>query len=54
MDHEVTPVELAQELGISARSVRQWLREQGWQNIPYTRWRLSPDEAGQVRKHFAL
>lgn len=31
----------------------QWLRDQGWQNVPYTRWRLSPDQAALARMHFA-
>jgi len=53
VDLTVTPGELARELGVSAKSIRQWLREQGWQSSPYTRWRLSPDQAAQVRTHFS-
>lgn len=53
MNQTVTPTELARELGVSAKSIRQWLRVQGWQSSPYARWRLSADQAAQVRKHFA-
>jgi len=52
MDQAVTPTELARELGVSAKSIRRWLREQGWQSVPYTRWQLSSDQAAQVRKQF--
>lgn len=52
MSDEVTPKELSQELGLSPRTIRQWLRDQGWQSVSYTRWRLTPDQAAQVRAHF--
>lgn len=52
MERTVTPSELARELGVSARRIRHWLREQGWQSVRYTRWHLSPDQAAQVRKRF--
>ncbi|WP_353848635.1 YfeC-like transcriptional regulator [Cellulomonas sp.] len=52
MNQTVTPAELARELGVSAKSIRRWLREQGWQSVPHTRWQLSADQAVQVRKHF--
>ncbi|GAA5144050.1 hypothetical protein GCM10023340_10940 [Nocardioides marinquilinus] len=50
---EVTPKELGAELGISPRTIRAWLRAQGWQSVPYTRWRLTTDQAAAVRRHFA-
>jgi hypothetical protein len=31
---------------------RRRLRDQGWQSVPYTRWRLSSDQAAKVRRHF--
>ncbi|WP_148612656.1 YfeC-like transcriptional regulator [Nocardioides rubriscoriae] len=52
MDDFVTPRQLAEELGLSDRTVRQWLRDQGWQGVPYTRWRLTEEQAAQVRNHF--
>ena len=48
----VTPKELARELGISDRAIRQWLRDQGWQSVSYARWELTEDQARQVREHF--
>ena len=48
----VTPTELSKELGISARTVRHWLRAQGWQSVPYARWHLTPEQAEAVRLHF--
>jgi phage antirepressor YoqD-like protein len=47
-----TPGELSKELGVTARAIRQWLREQGWQSAPYSRWRLTPEQASSVRSHF--
>ncbi|WP_149359730.1 MerR family transcriptional regulator [Lolliginicoccus suaedae] len=47
-----TPRELAIELGVSDRNIRQWLRDQGWQSTPYTRWQLTQEQAQQVRAHF--
>jgi uncharacterized protein YjcR len=52
MEQTVTPTELARELGVSARRIRHWPREQGWQSIPYARWQLSADQAAQVRSRF--
>lgn len=48
----ITPSELATELGVSDRRIRQWLRDQGWQPVPYTRWHLTPEQAARVREHF--
>lgn len=44
---DVTPKQLAAELGVRPQTVRQWLRGQGSQTVPYTRWRLSPDQVSQ-------
>lgn len=52
MEDTVTPNELAKELGLSARTIRGWLRQQGWQSVPYARWALTRDQAEQVRAHF--
>ena len=52
VDDFVTPRQLAEELGLSDRTVRQWLRDQGWQGVPYTRWRLTEEQAAQVRNQF--
>lgn len=49
---EVTPRDLAEELRVPQKAIRQWLRDQGWQSVPYTRWRLSADQASQVRQQF--
>ncbi len=48
----VTPRELAAELAVSDKTIRQWLRDQGWQSVPHTRWRLTPERANQVRRVF--
>lgn len=48
----ITPRELAEELGVSDRTIRQWLRKQGWQSMPYARWHLTPEQARRVREHF--
>jgi uncharacterized protein YjcR len=53
VEQTVTPQELARELGISAKTLRQWLRDQGWQSVPYTRWQLTPDQAALARQHFS-
>jgi uncharacterized protein YjcR len=52
MTEPITPKELAAELGVSDRAVRQWLRDQGWQSVPYARWELTQEQAAQVRTHF--
>jgi uncharacterized protein YjcR len=52
MAETITPRELAKELGLSARTIRGWLRAQGWQSQPYTRWHLTADQAKLVRAHF--
>lgn len=51
--HEtLTPKQLAVELGVSVKTVRAWLRDQGWQSVPYARWHLTPEQAAQVREWF--
>ena len=52
MQEPITPNELAKELGVAPRTIRRWLRDQGWQSTPYTRWRLTPEQADQVRARF--
>ena len=48
----VTPKQLAAELGVTPRTIRQWLRDQGWQSVPYARWQLTEEQDAQVRAHF--
>ena len=36
-------------MGLSARTIRGWLRAQGWQSQPYARWHLTADQAKLVR-----
>ncbi|NPC95428.1 YfeC-like transcriptional regulator [Nocardioides sp. zg-DK7169] len=52
MTETVTPQQLAAELGVSPRTIRKWLRDQGWQSVPYTRWQLAPERAAEVRARF--
>jgi uncharacterized protein YjcR len=52
MSEPITPKQLSAELGVSDRAIRQWLRDQGWQSVPYARWELTPEQAQQVRAHF--
>ena len=52
MTDPVTPKELAAELGVSDRAIRQWLRDQGWQTVPYARWELTQGQAALVRTYF--
>ncbi|QCX26956.1 YfeC-like transcriptional regulator [Nocardioides jishulii] len=52
MSDPITPKQLATELGVTDRTVRQWLRDQGWQSVPYARWQLTSAQAEQVRSHF--
>ncbi len=52
MTEPITPKQLSAELGVSDRAIRKWLRNQGWQSVPYSRWKLSTDQAAQVRTHF--
>lgn len=52
MTELITPKKLAAELGVSERAIRQWLRDQGWQSVPYARWELTQEQATQVRTRF--
>lgn len=52
MNDTLTPRELASELGVSDRAIRQWLRQQGWQSVRYARWHLTQEQAALVRAHF--
>jgi len=52
MTEPITPKQLSAELGVSDRAIRQWLRDQGWQNVPYARWELTPHQVQRVRAHF--
>jgi hypothetical protein len=52
MADTITPSDLAKELGLSPRTIREWLRAQGWQSRPYTRWQLTVEQATLVRAHF--
>jgi hypothetical protein len=51
---DVTPADLARELGIDAKRIRVFLRATyGKLNRSVeTRWKLTPDQAGTVRRHF--
>lgn len=52
MTDPITPKQLAAELGVTPRTIRRWLRDQGWQSVPYARWELTPEQADQVRARF--
>ena len=49
MTEPITPKELSAELGISDRAIRRWLRDQGWQSVPYARWELTPGRSARNR-----
>jgi hypothetical protein len=51
---DVTPADLARELGIDAKRIRAFLRAtHGKLNRSVeTRWKLTPDQASTVRRHF--
>ncbi|MBB1511231.1 hypothetical protein H5399_01215 [Tessaracoccus sp. MC1627] len=50
--HTVTPEQLAVELGASVKTVQAWLRDQGWQSVPYDRRHLTPEQAAELREWF--
>jgi hypothetical protein len=53
MDQETTPADLSRELGIDAKRIRDFLREQyGLLPPSETRWRLNQERADAVRAHF--
>lgn len=51
MVEAVTPRELAQGLGVSARAVRKWLRDQLWQTVRFRQVHLTAEQAAQARAH---
>ncbi len=55
MSEPTTPRELAQELGVSAKSIRDYLRNEYGLLAPrgLKRWELTGDQAATVRAHFA-
>jgi len=48
-----TPRQLAAELDVSEKTIRQWLRDQPWQHEHYARWQLTAPQADEVRAHFS-
>lgn len=53
MSEQVTPGQLADELGVSASIVRRWLREQVDRAGESGPWLIDGDLAGRARAHFA-
>jgi hypothetical protein len=52
-DDDVTPEQLATELGYSGRTIRAFLREQhGKLTPPERRWLLTPEQVAEVRARF--
>ncbi len=50
----VTPADLARELGVTPKAVRDVLRANyGTLTPPETRWHLTDDQVQVVRNHFA-
>lgn len=47
--------ELAIELGLNAKAVRAWMRQQGWRHPVElgSPWKLSAEQVEQVRAHFS-
>jgi hypothetical protein len=52
MTESITPKQLSADLGVTYRAIREWLRDQGWQSVPYSRWELTPEQAQHVPAHF--
>ena len=53
MDDDLTPADLARELGVSQRAVRAFLRGRyGTLISPATRWKLTGEQAADIRAHF--
>lgn len=52
MDQILTPNELAVELGKSPKTIRAWLRANGFQSVHGARYQLTPEQADQVRARF--
>ena len=53
MTEQITPADLSKELKVSRKTIRQWMRDQGWQSVPYARWHLTKEQADRVRYHFS-
>lgn len=51
---EVTPADLARELGVEPKNVRDFLRREygRLKERGETRWHLTPEQADAVRAHF--
>ena len=52
MTEPITQKQLSDQLGVRDRSIRQWLRDRGWQSVPYACWELTPEQVARVRAHF--
>lgn len=53
MDDDLTPAELARELGVSQLAVRNALRNQYGKLVPpVSRWKLTDNQAAEIRAHF--
>lgn len=50
----MTPDELAQELGVPAKTLRAWLRRTWPQEVPGRRWNLDENQAGIAREKYTL
>lgn len=54
MSEQITPEELARQLGVSGRQVRRYLRSKYGKLPPFvSRWNLSSAQTADVRAHFA-
>lgn len=52
----VTPNELARDLSVTAKTIREWLRQRGFRPEVEkgTRWQLTEEQASLVRNRFQL
>ncbi|WP_162940047.1 hypothetical protein [Gryllotalpicola protaetiae] len=50
---ELTPEDLARELGVTGRAVRSFLRDQYPDHERYARWFLTPEQTTAVRQRVA-
>ncbi|GAA1210849.1 hypothetical protein [Rhodoglobus aureus] len=54
MTDPLTPKDLASELNVSAKQVREYLRSKYGTLPPFeTRWQLSDAQASEIRAHFS-
>lgn len=54
MADDETPEDLARELGVPGKTIRDWLRAE-YPRTPseaHQRWHLTPDQAAAVRRQF--